>query len=149
MLLRRKVSSESTAGVVYAHRNEEVVNLVASLRVSKSNRDDVESIPLEHKMERKAAGLNSSSIGQRSSTLKATIVKESQSPKKSSPMEVPPIEECQRGETSAAQRKTEHEEDVVESEEMDENTKWLFSAVGLFPTRLMQHHSLLVAPHQK
>lgn len=64
-------------------------------------------------------------------------------------MEVPQIEECERSETSAAQRKTAHEEDVAESEEMDENTKWLFSVVGLFPTGLMQDHSLLVAPHQK
>ena len=125
------------------------MNVVASLRVSKSNRDGTESIPLEHRMERKATGLNSSCIGQRNSTLKATIVKESQSPKKSSPMEVPQIEECVRGETSAAQRETVHEEDVAESEEMDENTKWLFSVVGLFPTGLMQDHSLLVAPHQK
>ena len=135
--------------MVYAHRNEEVVNVVASLRVSKSNRDDAESISLEQKMERKATGLNCSSIGQSNSTFKATIVKELQPPKKSSPMEVPPIEECQRGETCAAQRKIAHEEDVAESEEMDENTKWLFSEVGLFPARLMQDYSLSVAPHQK
>ena len=100
-------------------------------------------------MERKATGLNCSSIGQRNSTFKATVEKEVQSPKKSSRMEVPPIEECPRGENSAAQRKTAHEEDVAESEDMDEYTKWFFSEVRLFPTRLMQDHSLLVALHQK
>lgn len=112
--------------MVYAHRNEEVVNVVASLRVSKSNRDDAESISLEQKMERKATGLNCSSIGQSNSTFKATIVKELQPPKKSSPMEVPPIEECQRGESSVAQRKTTHEEDVAEFEEMDGNINLFF-----------------------
>ena len=138
------------SGVVYAHRNEEVVNLGAPSQKHRNVKCSERSKPKNSKeLPKTRAGKSTvngenSSVYRISSSPKVTSARESWPPLEASPAYLSDLDtgHGEEAQASLTLEKNTHLEELAKFEEMDETAKWLLSASGFYPTQLMNDHSI-------
>lgn len=108
------------AGVLYAHRNEEVVNV---------------GVPQKRKRSKKREQIFSFG-DQKSLTSNSLVVNQQQPIQEESTVKVAP-DEAQEAEVGVTEKQSRQQEEPPKLEEMNATSKWFLSASGLFPAELI------------
>jgi 16S rRNA G1207 methylase RsmC len=115
-----------STGVLYAHRNEEVVN-----------------VGVPQKRKRSETKEQICSFGdQKSLTSSSLVVNQQQPIQEESTVKVAP-DEAEEAEVGVTEKQSRQQEEPPKLEEMNATSKWFLSASGLFPAELIDSLSFM------